>query len=546
MRNLVLLAAGTFAASAPALLLAQQRPPRPPAQTPAQPAARPLLAAYAGTHREGSWELTASAGVMIMDRLVASDRVIPAGVLRLGYNVSTLWNVSLGTGLGYGKETSPGRIQTSFIQPFAAVTWTPDINRATSPFITLGGGGTMVYKPRMTAQYGAHVGVGIRQMIGTQLAVRVEGREQYEHFQEFSNPTFDGIATIGLSYFIGGGPPKDSDGDGVPDKYDRCPRTPRGATVDARGCPTDSDHDAVPDGIDRCPDTLAGVRVDADGCPVDSDHDGVPDHQDRCADTPANAQVYPASDATRAGCPVDADGDGVPDYEDRCPDTQRGAPVDANGCPRDGDSDGVPDFRDRCPDTPRGVQVDPSGCPIDSDHDGVADYRDKCPNTATGAPVDADGCPLERDSDSDGVADSRDTCPNTPHGARVDSDGCPLYDLPVVGATRIVSLTFRALRGAQRLTPEAQAELDKVAIAMKLTVDARWEIGGYTSSVGTAATNLRLSRLRAGAVTAYLVSKGVSAASLTSVGYGAQLPIASNQTAADQRQNLRVEIKRLQ
>jgi hypothetical protein len=308
----------------------------------------------------------------------------------------------------------------------------------------------------------------------------------------------------------------------------------------------DSDHDAVPDGIDRCPDTPAGVRVDATGCPQDSDHDGVPDYQDKCTDTPTNAQVYPASDAMRAGCPVDTDGDGVPDHEDRCPDTQRGAPVDANGCPRDGDADGVPDFRDRCPDTPRGVQVDPSGCPIDSDHDGVADYRDKCPNTPVGTPVDGDGCPVEKDTDGDGVPDSRDACSNTPRGVRVDLEGCPLYDLPAVGAAKVVPLAFRVVRGVLQLTAQAQTELDKVAIAMKLTASSRWEVGGYTSSTGSAVRNVRLSRQRADVVTTYLISQGVLPASLTAVGYGAQHPIASNRTASGRRQNTRVEIKRLQ
>jgi len=546
MRIRALLTAVTLATSAPALLSGQPHPAQPSAPVATQPAPRPLLAEYAGAHREGSWEFTASAGAMVMDRLVASDRIVPAGALRLGYNVSQVWNVSVGVGVGYGKEASPARVQTSFIQPLAAVTWTPNINRSTSPFITLGAGGTMVYNPRMTAQYGAHAGVGIRQMIGTQLALRVEGREQYEHFLEFSNPTFDGIATLGLSYSIGGGPPKDSDGDGVPDKYDRCPGTPRGAIVDARGCPTDSDHDGVPDGIDRCPDTPPGVRVDAVGCPVDSDHDGVPDYLDKCPDTPANAQVYPASDATRAGCPVDSDGDGVPDYEDQCPNTPRGAPVDANGCPRDSDGDGVPDYLDRCPDTPRGVQVDPSGCPIDSDHDGVPDYRDKCPDTAVGVPVDSDGCPVERDSDGDGVPDSRDACPNTPRGVRVDPSGCPLYDLPAVSASKVVPLTFRAFRGAQRLTAQAQAELDTVAIAMKLATGSRWEVGGYTGSAGSEARNQRLSEQRASLVMEYLVSKGVPAATISAIGYGAQHPIASNRTPAGRRQNLRVEIKRLQ
>ena len=61
---------------------------------------------------------------------------------------------------------------------------------------------------------------------------------------------------------------RDSDGDGVRDADDRCPDTPPGARVDARGCPKDSDHDGVYDGIDRCPDTPAGTKVDAWGCPV--------------------------------------------------------------------------------------------------------------------------------------------------------------------------------------------------------------------------------------------------------------------------------------
>lgn len=60
----------------------------------------------------------------------------------------------------------------------------------------------------------------------------------------------------------------DSDGDGVPDVSDRCPRTPRGAAVDNRGCPKDSDGDGVYDYQDKCPDTPRGVKVDKSGCPL--------------------------------------------------------------------------------------------------------------------------------------------------------------------------------------------------------------------------------------------------------------------------------------
>ena len=85
--------------------------------------------------------------------------------------------------------------------------------------------------------------------------------------------------------------PVDSDGDGVVDDLDRCPNTPQGVTVDAKGCPLDSDGDGVVDDLDRCPYTPSGVAVDSSGCPIDSEGDGVPDYLDRCPDTPEGATV---------------------------------------------------------------------------------------------------------------------------------------------------------------------------------------------------------------------------------------------------------------
>jgi OOP family OmpA-OmpF porin len=151
---------------------------------------------------------------------------------------------------------------------------------------------------------------------------------------------------------------QDDDGDGVLNYADRCPGTPRGVKVDARGCPLDSDGDGVTDDKDQCPDTPRGVKVDTKGCPLDSDGDGVPDYRDKCPNTPKGVRV----DAS--GCPLDTDGDGVPDYRDKCPNTPKGARVDSNGCPLDSDGDGVPDYRDKCPNTPRGTRVDSDGCPI--------------------------------------------------------------------------------------------------------------------------------------------------------------------------------------
>jgi OmpA family protein len=95
------------------------------------------------------------------------------------------------------------------------------------------------------------------------------------------------------------------------------------------------------------------------------------------------------------------------------------------------------------------------------------------------------------------------------------------------------------------LLPAAKAALDRMAGAMRAAAGSTWEIAGYTSSVGTAVRNLQVSRQRADAVKTYLVSRGVPASSLTAAGYGSRHPVASNQTAAGRKKNMRVEITRL-
>ena len=60
----------------------------------------------------------------------------------------------------------------------------------------------------------------------------------------------------------------DSDGDGVPDKDDKCPGTPKGVKVDSKGCPLDSDGDGVPDYLDKEPYTAPGALVDENGVTV--------------------------------------------------------------------------------------------------------------------------------------------------------------------------------------------------------------------------------------------------------------------------------------
>jgi len=403
---------------------------------------------------------------------------------------------------------------------------------------------------------GPHGALGARIFLSQHVAIRAEGREIYV---PSSNSTFGSsalhfVGSVGLTFFQAGTPVhlKDSDGDGVADKYDKCPNTPAGAVVDKVGCPIDSDKDGVPDGIDKCPNTPVGATVDAVGCPIASDKDGVPDGIDKCPNTPVGATV----DA--AGCPSDSDGDGVLDGIDKCPNTPHGAVVDPTGCPIDSDKDGVPDGIDKCPNTPAGAVVDSVGCPVDSDHDGVPDGIDKCPNTPPGTKVDATGCPQlpAMDSDGDGVPDSLDKCPNTPRGMPVDAKGCPVLFQTVQTVPGAVSgaaparptyvlkgVTFQS--GKSVLTPQSYATLDQVAGVLLANPDIRIEIAGYTDNTGSRMINVRLSAARALAVRAYLARKGVAPSRMTARGYGPAEPVAPNSTATGRAQNRRVELHKL-
>lgn len=137
----------------------------------------------------------------------------------------------------------------------------------------------------------ASLGIGQAWEVGANDAFRWEVRAD----QSFGNDTLPNAGLTNfqalLGYSWGIGAPLDSDGDGVANRLDQCPDTPKGAKVDTKGCPLDSDGDGVFDGLDKCPDTPAGVKVNAEGCPLDSDGDGIPDYQDKCPTVPAPGTV---------------------------------------------------------------------------------------------------------------------------------------------------------------------------------------------------------------------------------------------------------------
>jgi OOP family OmpA-OmpF porin len=88
----------------------------------------------------------------------------------------------------------------------------------------------------------------------------------------------------------------------------------------------------------------------------------------------------------------------------------------------------------------------------------------------------------------------------------------------------------------KRAIDEALDKLNGVDIEMVIAT-------GHTDSIGTERYNQKLSERRAAAVKAYLVSKGIAASKITTIGKGETQPVATNKTAAGRQKNRRVDIE---
>ena len=93
------------------------------------------------------------------------------------------------------------------------------------------------------------------------------------------------------------------------------------------------------------------------------------------------------------------------------------------------------------------------------------------------------------------------------------------------------------------LRPDGKKSIDD-AVAKLRGVDVEMVIAtGHTDSVGSDAYNQKLSERRAAAVKDYLVSKGIPAAKVTTIGKGESQPVATNKTAEGRQKNRRVDIE---
>ncbi len=122
-----------------------------------------------------------------------------------------------------------------------------------------------------------------------------------------------------------------------------------------------------------------------------------------------------------------------------------------------------------------------------------------------------------------------------------DLSECKKRSSDILGANKI---TF--LRGQSTLDTRAEKTVDALAaVAIKCLKDKsiRLEVGGHTDSRGATALNRALSQERADVIYHSLTARGVDPASIAAIGYGADRPIANDDTADGRAKNRRITFK---
>lgn len=118
-----------------------------------------------------------------------------------------------------------------------------------------------------------------------------------------------------------------------------------------------------------------------------------------------------------------------------------------------------------------------------------------------------------------------------------------LYLEPIeVGSTiRLNNLFFDTDKSVLRT--QSDAELRRLITMLTQKPTMKIAIEGHTDDRGSDDHNMVLSKDRAEAVRAYLISKGIDAARLTSQGYGKTRPVTKSTKDADRQRNRRVDFR---
>ncbi|MBV6511918.1 MAG: hypothetical protein FMNOHCHN_01405 [Ignavibacteriaceae bacterium] len=127
----------------------------------------------------------------------------------------------------------------------------------------------------------------------------------------------------------------------------------------------------------------------------------------------------------------------------------------------------------------------------------------------------------------------------------INFDGMPTNDKNATDgyAPNWVLMGINFEFNSTRFTPESYPILLNAFQILMANPSLRVEIQGHTDNIGSSEVNRKLSRDRADLVKQYLVSKGIAANRLSTSGFGAEKPIADNQTSMGRFLNRRIEFK---
>lgn len=117
------------------------------------------------------------------------------------------------------------------------------------------------------------------------------------------------------------------------------------------------------------------------------------------------------------------------------------------------------------------------------------------------------------------------------------------HALETLGTYDVYGLLFDF--DSANLRPETAQLVREIAVMLQQNPNWQIEIAGHTDSIGGADHNMRLSERRAASVRQALISNGVAASRLQSIGHGMSKPKADNSTLAGRAINRRVEFRRL-
>jgi len=101
---------------------------------------------------------------------------------------------------------------------------------------------------------------------------------------------------------------------------------------------------------------------------------------------------------------------------------------------------------------------------------------------------------------------------------------------------------LRFKQGSADIEPDSTQNLNLLAEHLKQNSDLSAQINGYTDSVGSVESNLRLSQARAESVASYLIGQGVEFYRIKALGYGERRSLGNNDTEQGRLQNRRVAV----